>query len=205
MNSHLTQQRFILGMISAAAVIGIIWKPVFGWHRPYVNWAPWDLAQYLADNERDPRECLDLISFEIMAPQQGEQRALCVFEYAKITKDPLACKLLKSGSYAMSCVGVARKTFAPCFLESMGSIRGGGIITTRDECLKNGSSIAQEKCCIIARAAFDENFNDCSNLKDSFKDQCIEELAMKKHDKNMCNEIMDENTQLACDVSVSLQ
>jgi len=45
---------------------------IFGWHRPYINWAPWDLAEYLVKNGRPANECWDLIWFEIMSPTADE-------------------------------------------------------------------------------------------------------------------------------------
>lgn len=193
----------LLGAIVITAIASIAWWQILGWHRPYVNWAPWDLAQYLMDNERDPQECLDLISFEIMAPQQGEQRALCIFEYAKIAKDPLACELLMPSSYRLDCVGAA-EDFEPCVMlaDDKQTVKGEGIETTFSKCETGQKEIGDHVCCKMAKVLFTEN-NDCENFPNGpLKDQCNHIVAVRTENLELCAAIENERNRKGCEVIV---
>lgn len=201
---HKKYEQLMVGLIAIAALIGATWGPLFGWHRPYINWAPWDLAQYLAENDRDPHECLDLIFYEIMSPPQAEQRALCVFEYAKILKNPKVCELLMPSNYGLSCVGVAREKFQPCFLGGDDSIRGIGIETTKDKCLNGDIQTKNHSCCVISRITSESMEDECSGLIDyDARNQCYDQLAFKKRDPTYCKNIPHENMRIACEVTTT--
>lgn len=203
MNSHLKQQRFILVIVAAATVMTIAWKPMFGWHRPYVNWAAWDLAQYLVDHGRDPRECLDLISIQIMAPQQGEQRALCVFEYAKIAKDSLACELLMPSNYGWNCLAAAEQIEDRlCWFDFTKSTENNSA-GRMPECGGRQNSDAS-RCCDMARNLYVEKIDSCEPYADSekFHDQCQELLALEKENIGLCDAIINDRIRSNCTVSV---
>jgi len=210
MNSLRKHRPFILGAIVAVALIGAAWGPVFGWHRPYVNWAPWDLAQYLADNGRDPRECLDLIFIEIMSPSQAEQQALCVFEYAKITKDPSACELLMPSSYGWSCLGVAQATRDECSIDYAKEVSWVIEGTENDwktasfnTCINTRTSDDQQNsCCYILQLTSDPNINDCSQFAEhkNYLDLCNSQLALKTKNPSLCGDITDSNKKAICEV-----
>ena len=65
---------YLIGTLALTVLALIVygWMTIFGWHRPYINWAPWDLAEYLVKNGRPANECWDLIWFEIMSPTADE-------------------------------------------------------------------------------------------------------------------------------------
>ena len=110
LRSHII--RGTLVAVLAVPVLAYGWGKVFGWHRPYVNQVPWELAEYLTEHHRPPSDCFDLIWFEIMSPTAAEQRALCVYTYASLTHDPAACELLMPSEHGWSCLGeVHQKIF----------------------------------------------------------------------------------------------
>lgn len=190
------------------SLLALAWKPIFGWHQPYINWAPWDLAEHLAEHGRSPRECLDLIYFEIMSPSEAEQQALCVYEYAKLTKDPSACELLMPSSYGLDCVGAAITARKMCTLneetvswweneekEIVGRV-------SFESCKRGDSSgtVKRNQCCLIARVTRVRGLNDCSSLTENevLHDECLSGLAFKNRAPETCLEIHDKNLQSAC-------
>lgn len=208
MKLPLPHRRLCLLCIVVACVGLLLWKPVFGWHRPYINWTPWDLAEYLTTHDRPVSECLDLLWLEIMAPSQAETRAHCIHEYAKLTKDPSACELLMPSSYGLSCVGGAEESL-PCDVESIPySVywRDGDIEHTEHlrSCMTSDTSRSTlgNACCEVAKVAFLKDHNDCTPLKSNqlVYDHCLYSLAWKLHDPSYCSGISKGNPRTACQV-----
>ncbi len=198
------------GKIAAisAVIVMVLYPKIFGWHRPYINWSPWELAEYLVEKNRPASECFDLHWFEILSPTQAEQRALCVYEYAKRKKDPSACELLMPSSYGLSCVGVA-EVHLPCDVTSIPySVywRDGDREQTEHitNCLLPNSRRSElgNQCCEIAKVTFLEKENDCSGVKDNtpIYDHCLYSLAWKLRNPVHCFDIVNINARSACEV-----
>src|SRR3989344_4715475 len=155
-------------LICIFLIIAIGWIPIFGLHRPYVNWFPTDLAQYLVDHNRSAQECFDLIWFELMAPSQAEQRALCVYEYAALSKDPSVCALLMPSRYGLDCVGEAREPDQCNFYQGEVSWveNSTAYKLPYTSCTVNDvrRSAMANACCTIAMVTFMTSQNDCSSL-----------------------------------------
>lgn len=145
----------MLTLISVFLVWG--WGTAFGWHRPYINWAPWDLATFLSEHKRPASECLDLIWFEILSPTQAEQRALCIFEYAKLTSDPSACELLMPGEYGLSCIN---DVIAQEYANHMDS----GFFEWK-ECDKPQSDPLRLDWCDLLRTHRNRSAADCTSIR----------------------------------------
>lgn len=195
-------RRWIVALLMI--VIGIsAYGFVFGWHRPYVNWAPWELAEYLVKNQRPVAECNDLLYLEIMAPSQAEQRALCVHEYAKIAKDPSACELLMPSSYGLSCVGGAQD-FDPCVMlaDSGKSVGGKGIETTYDRCLNGSQTTQNHVCCRMAKVLYGQEKECTSFPTGELSDQCHHILGVKNKEINECAKIANPRNRTGCEVIV---
>lgn len=202
-----TGRPILLGT-ATLCILTLAWGGIFGWHRPYFNWAPWDLAEYLAEHHRSASECLDLIWFDI-STTEAEQRALCIHEYAELTKDPFACELLMPSSYGLSCVGGAENHQLPCNTE----VKEYSVFW-RDgekenlehvrECLTSGNKRTElgNQCCSVAQVAFIKGQDDCSPLKNSplVYDRCWFALAWKLKDESYCSRISNENARAACTV-----
>jgi hypothetical protein len=188
-------------------LLSLLWKHNFGWHRPYINWAPWDLAEYLAEHKRPAHECFDLVWFEIMAPSQGEMQALCVREYAERTKDPTACELLMPSRYGLDCVGAARKPNQCNFYQGEVSWVENDVPyhVPYGACGKAdaGRSIMGEACCTMALVSLIRSENDCSSLTSytTLYDECQFLLGFKTHEPSICDTISDRNIKAACTVS----
>lgn len=201
---------FVLG--TGVAAILILSAMKLGWHRPYINWLPWDLAEYLVKYQRPASECFDLIWFGIMSPTQAEQRALCVYEYAKMKKDPSACELIMPSSYGLSCVGGAENHSLPCNTEiAPYSVywRDDAVEHTVQirECIKSDPhrTALGNQCCAIAKVAFLNNHDDCSILKNTpiTYDRCKYALAWKLRNPHFCTDISDANARTACKVQTA--
>ncbi|OIO55580.1 hypothetical protein AUJ46_01265 [Candidatus Peregrinibacteria bacterium CG1_02_54_53] len=143
--------------LTVLALLAYGWIAVFGWHRPYVNWMPWDLAEYLVKNQRPASECWDLVWFEIMAPSAAEQRALCIYTYAKLTFDPSACELLMPSEYGLSCIN---DVTAQEYKDHMDS----GFFEW-DECSKPQSDPLRADWCNLLRAHRNRNAADCLPIR----------------------------------------
>jgi hypothetical protein len=153
------RSRIAIGLIVliGAVVLGYGWVAFFGWHRPYVNWAPWDLADYLAKNQRPVEECLDLVWFEIMSPTSAEQKALCIHEYAKLTQDPAACELLLPSEYGLSCIN---NVIAQEYKDHPDS----GFFEF-SECAKVQNEPLRQDWCQFVRAHKSHRATDCISIK----------------------------------------
>jgi hypothetical protein len=194
-------------------IVAVLCLKAFGWHRPYINWLPWDLAQYLVEKGRPASECFDLIWFSILSPTQAEQRALCVYEYAKRKKDPSACELLMPSSYGLYCVGGAEDFYLPCESEKYTVHWNEDHVpheATLQECETSeiGMSVLGRQCCVVGRTRYILSENDCSPVRENtpIYDRCLYGLAWKNKDPQLCNEITNSNAKAACTVqSAALQ
>ena len=141
-----------------------------------------------------------------MSPTQAEQQALCVFEYAKFTKDPSACELLMPSSYGLYCIGAAEESL-PCDVTSVKySVywRDGDIEHTEGvkSCMqpnKNRSPLGNQ-CCLVAQVTWLKDKNDCSTLKNNIPvyDHCLYALAWKSKDPSYCEQMTSANPRAAC-------
>lgn len=174
---------------------------LIGYHPNAIGW---QLAEELAQTNGDPRECLQIIHPlpHFLSPSGGEQRANCIYEYAKLIKDPSACELLMPSRYGLSCVGAAMNFERPCALGNDRSVSGNGIDATLEECVSGPANIRNNACCIAAKARFITSFNDCSSISGSqdILDECHYNVAFKNHETLSCASIIHENLRAACEV-----
>ena len=187
----------------AYVIIATIILTTIGFHPDAVGW---QLAKELARNGRDPHECLQIYHIlpHPFSPSGGEQRANCIYEYAKLTKDPSACELLMPSSYGLSCVGGASES-PICGINRGFEVQWheGDIIerSSLKDCQKNnGRSAKGDACCIIASVSGIRGFNDCSSLSKDVPifDNCLNQLAFKNHDPTSCEPISDPNIKAGC-------
>src|SRR3989338_2915501 len=184
-----------------------IYPKAFGWHRPYVNWLPWDLAEYLVEKDRLASECFDLIWFQILSPTQAEQRALCVYEYAKLKQDPSACELLMPSSYGWSCLGAAEELNQRWCWFDFGKkpalVGRGEISVTIPECESDSQSMLDNRCCELALTLYVDRGMNCDAFAQEpqqLHDQCLALLANREKDIHFCSSIASKNFKTACEV-----
>lgn len=143
-------------------------------------------------------------------PPAGQMRADCIHEYATLTKDPSACKLLMPSAYGLDCVGEAEKHDLPCntnvnppysvfWMED-----GSEHFQNLRECMRldPSRSALGNQCCQVAQVAFLKNHDDCSPLAGNppVHDRCLYELAWKLRDARYCDGITNANARAACDI-----
>lgn len=166
----------------------------------------WDVAQKIVDAKGEASDCRKIIHLvsQPFSPTEGEQRASCIYTYAKLTKDPSACELLMPSSYGLSCVGGAQSEPDLCSMSS-GEVRWKDGSETYASCADPTKKRTKDgdACCLIARIAFVKSENDCSSLESysEMHDQCLQSLAFKNHNPAVCEGIGNENTKSACTVN----
>ena len=212
--------RFVKGsflLILLASFAGYIWISVFGWHRPYINWMPWELADYLVKHQRSYRECDDLIWFEIMSPTEADQRAGCIYEYAKLTQDPSACELLLPSDYGWSCLGeISGAVFEgkPCRYSSVSDdvycnkSFSEGELTIEHPQMENCSLYKRNdlrEWCYFERTAQLKETHECNAISHPIvHDYCEYNYAIKMRDPLLCSAVKDKKRQDFCTTYVSL-
>lgn len=70
-----------------------------------VDVPPWELAKQIIASGKDPSYCMKLQqSVPVTGPTIESRRTNCVYEYAKLTKDPTACELIMPSEYGLACM-----------------------------------------------------------------------------------------------------
>jgi len=205
--------RFTKGSLALLVImtLGYGWTSAFGWHRPYINWMPWRLAEYLAENHRSYRECLDLVWLEIMSPTATEQKALCIYEYAKLTQDPTACELLLPSDYGWDCLGNVASLLNTGF--GCSSYATGEILCSSGI---QGKNIGVNDCtnyrepdlrnwCLGERTRTIPGVNDCDKMPSDpliLRDECQRWYAYKQKDASLCSVIQSKGLQKICELKI---
>lgn len=169
---------------------------------PNLTNSPIDAARWLVDRKLEPRLCKKIAPNVSFGSQKAEQQAECIFQYAKLAKDPSACELLMPSSYGLDCVGEAQERFDICSLSEKvyWEVGNASYADCRSDSLTR-SKLGNE-CCLIARVTFVKSENDCSSLASAplLHDECLRRLAFKNHSPNVCSGILNTNTRSACQI-----
>ncbi len=170
----------------------------------------WDVAQKIVKKGGSAKDCMKIIQpiSEPMSPSTGEQRSGCIYDYAKLTKDPSACELLMPSSYGWDCLGQAEKPNSrQCWFDfgpTPPQVGRGNDAVTIPACASNPKSMQENRCCELAETLYVDKENNCDALKEPtvLHDQCLELMA--KRDKNLvlCSQIQDDNVRSGCEVAV---
>lgn len=203
-------KRLLLGII---AVIGayVVAYPLFLSLIGYYPWGvSWEVAEKIVAKHGTAKDCLKIIHpiAEPMSPTEGEQRSSCIYDVAKLTKDPSACELLMPSSYGWSCLGAAEKPNSrQCWFDfgpTPPQVGRGNDAVTIPACASNPKSMQENRCCELAETLYVDKENNCDALKEPtvLHDQCLELMA--KRDKNLvlCDQIKDDNVRSGCEVAV---
>src|SRR3989339_133281 len=205
---------YLIGTLALTVLALIVygWMTIFGWHRPYINWAPWDLAEYLVKNGRPANECWDLIWFEIMSPTAAEQRASCIYSYAKTAKDPSACELLMPSSYGWSCLGaVTGKLWEGVGCGSTKEKINCGAYNVFspnlgiDDCNAYDQRILRDWC-HEERSASLPNVYECDKISTDppgLREICERRYAFKMKDPSLCAKMPNEKKRKLCEMEIN--
>ncbi len=179
----------------------------------YPNGIGWKVAKEIVEKNGKANDCKKIIHLisQPLSPTEGEQRSNCIYEYAKLTKDPSACELLMPSSYGWSCLGGAQATADACSVDygkEVSWLTGPDIYrdwatATMDECTR-GTVVGQKgkSCCYILRLTSEPGVDDCSRFENDepLMNFCMSQLAMKKGDPNLCVSIADQNKRVICEL-----
>lgn len=193
---------FAICMIPVLFVILSVWLQVVG---VYISEPGWKVAEIAAEKQK-PEHCgrIFVMPWNIFSPPTVEQRELCRYTYAKLTKDPTACEPLMPSDYGWSCLGVAREK-EPCFFNFADTpeVRGNGIIVPMSDCKQGSEEVQANMCCVMARTVFLDETYDCSLFDNpAFRDQCLHRVARKLRRTDQCALIGNTNIRSACEVAV---
>jgi hypothetical protein len=198
------------------------WLPlllrIFGY---YVNTPGWRVAE-IAVEQNNIDLCSKIIitpSVERISLSKAEQKDLCIFKYAEITKNPFICEALLPSDYAMTCLnfaenyphgecGLSRNDKLVCEIPGSAVVLSEYEIKQIDNCeayrnLNNRQVIAW---CYAERAHRFGEIDKCLSyaISDEEKDYCYYERAtmLGSLDKNYCNFIIDKPMQLGCQMRI---
>jgi hypothetical protein len=185
-----------------------IWMPWgLGLFGLYIDRAGWEVAQIAAER-RNVHLCKGIFTTPWnIFNTTSVMRADCIHDYARLTKDPSACELLMPSSYGLSCVGGAENHQLPCNTD----VKENSVFWTEndvehllsvDQCALADAtrSTLGDQCCKVAKTAFLQEENSCSDLADNPKihDRCLYSLALKLNNPESCQDIQNENARAAC-------
>lgn len=151
----------------------------------YPDGLGWRVAKQIAQTSRDPHDCFKIIHLipHVMAPSEGEQRGLCVYELAEITKDPTVCELLLPSEYGLACTSNIWPGIADginCAFEK----NDRSIFFCRND---DGTFRRSKNC---------DDFS-ANKLEHS---SCIEHVAEREKRLTLCQSIPDEPMRTFCEV-----
>jgi len=185
---------------------------MFGAHRPYIDWDPIKLAQYLVDHKRSPKECWDLVVLDPFGPTAAEKRAGCIYTIAEITSDPEVCRLLLPNEYTWSCLGSVKSKLSEGFGCGADEYISCG---DYDIYVKNlgiaDCSIYHEKVlqdwCHDRRTATLENIYECDLISPEppgLREECQMRYAFKLKDAALCAPIKNNDRRRLCEIEIEV-
>jgi hypothetical protein len=205
--------RWVIGTL---LVLGAAtWLRVFGPHRPYIDRDPVELAEYLVEHQRSPKECWDLVVLDFFGPQPATQRASCIFHVAQLTLDPSVCEYLLPSEHALACLSEVGGTIFeghPCTnIVSDGvycnKTFSEGELTIEHAQIQNCSLYKRndlQEWCMSLRTRELSNVHECQAiLNPVIHDECEEGYAFKQKDPSLCAAVKDEKRRTYCEIRIN--
>ena len=173
------------------------------------------VAQRIVDNDLPAEECskIEMNPFTLIRyPTVESIRRGCIYLVANIRQDPTACELLLPGDYGWSCLGAASSDLDVCGVDFEREVSWNTGDRKNDadwhslsfsECSSRKNLAGQAAdCCYLLRLASEEDVNDCTRFegRPDYKDLCLEKLALKKRDSNLCTAINSTNRKRKCEL-----
>lgn len=153
----------------------------------YPNGIGWKVAKEIVARQGRASDCNKIVHLiaQPLSPSEGEQRSNCIYEYAKLSKDPSACELLMPSEYGLACI-------SNLWLQAMpGNGCGWNYVNTEIyECREGYGPLRQSK--------------NCTDFSDNplYFSACIEARAHRKKDLTLCKEIPDAFIRSFCEVKI---
>lgn len=131
----------------------------------------WEVAENIVNrggNATDCKKIFHLISHPF-SPSAGEQRALCIYTYAKLTKDPTACELLMPSDYGLSCIN---QSMDLVFRES--TDKTAEHVDDNANCSSYTSSTLRKDYCLFGKVHLTRKTTDCKPIQnETIRKACI--------------------------------
>src|SRR3989344_5439930 len=99
---------FIIGIALTIVLLIFLHYAILSMTGHYVYQTGWRVAEILVKDGKSVQDCFR-IRWPIVGagPSQGEQKRMCIYDYAKLSKDPTACELLMPSEYGKYCIADA--------------------------------------------------------------------------------------------------
>lgn len=208
-------RRFILyGLSILAVAIGtILWIRTFGAHRPYINWDPYDLAQYIVNNQRSPEECWDLVVLDPFGPQAAIRRAGCVFKIAELSANPSVCTLILPSEYGLACLsniaGSLTIGFGCAKYKADDTLYCSSGLRAKYIGIEDCSDYPEQETkdwCFEERTRTLKGVHECNHISSNppeLREECERWYAFKERDPSLCSSIQDEKRRVLCEVKIN--
>lgn len=212
-------QKIVICVLLAGLLIiftPLIYKGMLGIMGYPVDIAPNDLAMEIVESEKDVSICMKLQDVtSIQFTTLESRRKNCIFDYAKITKDPSACELLLPSEYGLACLSdVAGNLMSGirCHIftnETALYCKGDGQadLVSNDPQIKNCSLYKRDdvrEWCHYSRTYLLSEVYECSEMQsDASKDECETGYAFKQKDPSLCENVKDKNRKKYCEIRIN--
>ena len=207
----------LLTPITFRIIYGVVHGGILEFMGYPVDIAPWDLAKQIVETGKDPSFCLKLQdSIHGKYTTIESRRTNCIFEYAKITKDPSACELLLPSEYGLACLSTVWGKIMgplPC-MKADGSNRVTCHQDNTDEFVKidnpqitNCSQYKHndlQEWCYAESSTYLKNVFSCNKIETLLvKDDCQMNFSFKQKDPELCNVVTDFNRRRYCQIHIN--
>ncbi|OIO53199.1 hypothetical protein AUJ46_05655 [Candidatus Peregrinibacteria bacterium CG1_02_54_53] len=209
----LTIRRSLL--VLAILILMPIWLPsglrIFGF---YVDEPGWYVAKIAVENGKPASACRRIIMtpWNFLSPSTADQRALCIFDYARLTQDPSACELLMPSEYGWDCLGAVKgelwngigcgsaREKINCWTYGVSSPNLG-----INDCNVYDKKILRDWC-HEERSASLPNVYECNEIsKDplGLQEICERRYAFKLKDPSLCTKMSNEEKRKLCEIEIT--
>lgn len=164
----------ILSIGVATLIIYIFVAPVILWVIGYYpDGVGWKVAQEIAEKNGQASDCKKIIHTisHPFSPTAEEQRSSCIYDYARLTKDPSACELLMPSEYGLSCIN---QSIDSLFKENQDAEH----INIDADCSIYNANPLRKDYCLFSQAHKTKDLNTCEEITDlTIKSACNEKIG----------------------------
>ena len=166
------------------------------------------LANEFVSEGKSAESCLKIKTIVPTYPPLGVIQSGCIYEYAKLSKDPTACELLLPSSYGWSCLGASEEPNQRwCWFDfgpNPPQVGRRNVHASFEQC-HNIDELQQSRCCELADVLYVNRTTLCtqfSNAPVELQNQCLELLARRDRNITLCESITSNNLRVSCEVAV---
>lgn len=169
-----------------------------------------ELAQEAA-KKGNPTLCANIIHYGYLGPSTGESRSHCVYTYAKISKDPAACKLIMPSEYGLDCIGtvtsllytgIGCSDYATKDIYCSSGLKGKNI--GLETCTKYPEQELKDWC-HRERSRILKDIYECDLMSvnpSELRQECEHWHAFKEKDTALCSRIPEGNRRRVCEIKI---